>query len=77
MLAGDYSRIVGDKPKPSGLRSREQIIAVMVRIGMADRVGEARELLPETVDLDRDAVLLLQLGLSIDRVADRLGTDAW
>jgi DNA-binding NarL/FixJ family response regulator len=68
---------MGDKPKPSGLRSREQIIAVMLRIGMSDKIAEARELLPETVDLDRDATLLLKLGLSMDRVADRLGTDAW
>ena len=49
----------------------------MRRVGLADRIGEARDLLPEVVDLDRDRPLLIQLGLSIDRIANDLGAGPW
>lgn len=44
---------------------------------MADRIPEAREILPEVVDIDRDAGLLLQLGLSIDRLVNDMGGGPW
>jgi carbamate kinase len=61
----------------SGERTRGQIEQVMRRTGLGDRIGEARRLLPETVDLDRDGEVLLTLGLSIDRIADELGAGPW
>ncbi len=61
----------------SSERTRTQIEQVMRRIGLSDRIEEAHRLLPEVVDLDRDARLLLGLGLSIDRIADDLGAGPW
>ena len=58
-------------------RSRSEIEAIMRQIGLSDRIGEAREILPDVVDIDRDADMLLRLGLSIDRIVDRLGGSAW
>lgn len=59
------------------LRSREQIEDVMKRIGMSDRIPEARQVLPEVVDLDRDSDLLLRFGLSLDRIVDEMGGGPW
>jgi hypothetical protein len=61
----------------SSERTRNEIEQVMRRIGLSDRIGEARRVLPEVVDLDRDALLLLGLGLSMDRIADELGAGPW
>jgi hypothetical protein len=61
----------------SSERTRTQIEQVMRRIGLSDRIEEAQRVLPEVVDLDRDARLLLGLGLSIDRIADDLGAGPW
>jgi hypothetical protein len=49
----------------------------MRRVGLADRVAEAQQVLPEVVDLDRDEQLLYRLGLSLDRIVDGLGGSAW
>lgn len=59
------------------LRSRGEIIDIMRRIGLGDRVAEAQRILPEVVDLDRDEQLLYGLGLSLDRIVDELGGSAW
>lgn len=59
------------------LRQRSEIITVMQRAGLGDRVAEAQQTLPEVIDLDRDAQLLDRLGLSLDRIVDRLGGSAW
>lgn len=61
----------------SSERTRAQIEQVMRRVGLSDRIAEAQRVLPEVVDLDRDAQLLLGLGLSMDRVADDLGAGPW
>ena len=58
-------------------RTRAEIEQIMRRIGLADRIEDAHRELPEVVDLDRDALLLLRLGLSIDRIADALGSAPW
>ena len=58
-------------------RPRSQIIDLMRRIGLADRVAEAEQVLPEVVDLDRDEQLLHRLGLSLDQIVDGLGGSAW
>ena len=44
---------------------------------MSDRIPEARRVLPEVVDLDRDADLLLRFGLSLDRIVDDMGGGPW
>jgi hypothetical protein len=69
--------MTGQGRSASRQRSRSEIEAVMRQIGLSDRIGEAREILPEVVDIDRDADLLLRLGLSMDRIVDRLGGSAW
>jgi hypothetical protein len=65
------------KRRSSNERTRTEIEQVMRRIGLSDRIEEARRLLPEVVDLDRDSLLLLRLGLSMDRIADELGAGPW
>ena len=59
------------------LRQRGEVITVMRRVGLGDRVAEAQQTLPEVIDLDRDEQLLYRLGLSLDRIVDRLGGSAW
>jgi hypothetical protein len=59
------------------LRSRDQIERIMRRIGRAHQIPAARKVLPEVVDLDRDANLLQQFGLSVDRIVDELGGGPW
>jgi hypothetical protein len=59
------------------VRPRTDIIAIMRRIGLTDRLAEAAQILPEMVDLDRDAQLLDRLGLGLDRIVDRLGDGPW
>jgi hypothetical protein len=59
------------------LGQRGEIITMMRRVGLGDRVAEAQQVLPEVIDLDRDQQLLYRLGLSLDRIVDRLGGSAW
>ena len=59
------------------LRERGEVISVMRRVGLGDRVAEAQQTLPEVIDLDRDEQLLYRLGLGLDRIVDRLGGSAW
>jgi hypothetical protein len=57
------------------LREKQEVLAVMRRLGMADKVEEAEALLPDVVDLDRDWELFLTLGidLNVDTLKNRLG----
>jgi carbamate kinase len=71
-------------PPPTGVeradssrRPRREIERVMRQVGLRDRIGEARRLLPDVVDLDRDGRVLQALGLNIDRIADDLGAGPW
>jgi len=50
---------------------------LMRRLGMTDQLAEAETRLPDPVDVDRDGVLLEELGLSMDLIVDRLGGSAW
>lgn len=52
---------------------RAHVLDVMRRTGMHDRMDEARRVLPDPVDLDRDQLLLRGLGLSADALVRRLG----
>lgn len=54
-------------------RTKQQILALMRRLGKTDRIDEARQLLPDLVDLDRDGHLLTQLGISVDSAVNELG----
>ena len=58
-------------------RRRSEIEEIMRRIGMGDRIPEARRILPDIVDLDRDDRLLADLGLGLDVIVDQLGGSAW
>ena len=69
--------MAGQEQGAGPLRTREQIETVMRRIGMADRIPEARKVLPEIVDLNRDTDLLLRFGLSLDRIVNQLGGGPW
>lgn len=59
------------------IRSRDEIVQVMRRVGAADRVPEAMQRLPPVVDLDRDGDLLQRLGLTLDHLVDEFGGSAW
>ena len=61
--------MTGHERGAGSLRSRQQIEDVMRRIGMSDRIPEARRVLPEVVDIDKDSDLLLRLGLSLDQLS--------
>jgi hypothetical protein len=58
-------------------QTREQVIDLMRRLGMQDRIPEAQSILPDPVDLKRDADKLAKLGLSFDMIVDQLGGSAW
>jgi hypothetical protein len=54
-------------------RAKSDVLDLMRRVGLADRVAEAEATLPDVVDLRRHADLLAHLGLGPDALADRLG----
>lgn len=53
--------------------SKADVIAMMRRLGMHDRIDEARRDLPERIDLDRDGDKLRALGLGVDSIVNELG----
>jgi hypothetical protein len=53
--------------------TKDQVIALMHRMGLQDRIAEAEHLLPAVVDLYRNERLLARLGLGIDEATDALG----
>jgi hypothetical protein len=53
--------------------ARGDVIAVMRRVGMYDRIDAAKKELPEVIDLDRDHKLLDHMGLSRSGLIDQLG----
>jgi len=54
-------------------RSKADVLDLMRRLGMHDRLAAAQAQLPDVVDLRRHADLLARLGLGVDTVVDRLG----
>ena len=54
-------------------RAKRDIVALMRRLGKSDRIDEAERILPDPVDLDRDAHLLAQLGIGMDSAFNELG----
>jgi hypothetical protein len=57
--------------------SKQQVIELMRRLGMHDRVAEAERDLPDIIDLERDGAVLARLGLSVDAAVSQLGGSAW
>ena len=49
------------------------MLRVLRRAGITENVDELALVLPETVDLDRDAELLARHGISHDELISRLG----
>jgi hypothetical protein len=61
----------------AGTRSKRDIVALMRRLGRTDRIDEAERILPDPVDLDRDAHLLTQLGMGMDSAFNELGASPY
>jgi hypothetical protein len=61
----------------SDTRSKQQVLELMRRLGLHDRIEQAERDLPEVVDLTRDGEMLERLGLSVDRAVNGLGGSAW
>jgi hypothetical protein len=59
------------------VKTRNEIVVLMHRLDLEGRIGEAEMRLPETVDLDRDAAVLAELGLDFDGIVSDLGGSAW
>ena len=57
--------------------SKEDALNVMRRLGLADRIEEAKRRLPDPVDLVHDSAILTDLGLTFDAIVDQLGGSAW
>jgi hypothetical protein len=54
-------------------RSKQDILALMRRMGRGDQIDEAKRILPDPVDLNRDEHLLARLGMSVDSAFNELG----
>jgi hypothetical protein len=53
---------------------KKNLLALLRRSGVTEKtVNEIAEHLPELVDLDRDGKLLLQYGITRDRLVSRMG----
>jgi hypothetical protein len=57
--------------------TKAQVVAIMRRLGMEDKIDQALRELPDVIDIDRDANKLRQLGLGLDTVVDELGGSPW
>jgi hypothetical protein len=59
------------------VRAKADVLALMRRLGLDERIGEATLRLPDPVDLVRDSATLADRGLTFDAIIDRLGGSAW
>ena len=55
------------------MRARDDILALMRRLGLDARWSEAALRLPDPVDLERDSALLSEVGLTLAAIVDDLG----
>jgi hypothetical protein len=61
---------MAEEPHPTKL----QVIEIMRRIGLHDRIPEALQVLPDVIDVYRDGALLSRLGLGDrDAIRNKLG----
>jgi hypothetical protein len=57
--------------------TKAQVIALMRRLGMEDKIDQALRELPDVIDTDRDANKLRRLGLGLDIIVNELGGSPW
>jgi hypothetical protein len=57
--------------------TKAQVVAIMRRLGMEDKIDQALRELPDVIDIDRDGNKLRQLGLGLDTIVDELGGSPW
>jgi hypothetical protein len=57
--------------------SKDDVLTLMRRLGMHDRIEQAERELPDPVNLTRDGDLLARLGLDFDAAVNRLGGSSW
>jgi hypothetical protein len=53
--------------------SKEQVLALMRRLGMHDKLARAERELPDVIDLTTDQDRLAAFGLGVDEATDRMG----
>lgn len=58
-------------------RSKRDVLMLMRRLGKNDRIDEAERILPDPVDLDRDAQLLTRLGMGVDSAFNEMGASPY
>ena len=61
----------------SETRSKRDVLTLMRRLGKTDRIDEAERILPDPVDLDRDAHLLTRLGMGVDSAFNEMGASPY
>lgn len=59
------------------IKAKRDVLALMRRLGLDERIEEAALRLPDPVDLVRDSAILTDLGLAFDAIVDQLGGSAW
>ncbi len=52
---------------------RDEVIALMRRVGLRDGIAQAQATLPDPVDTDRDADALAKVGVYRERLTELLG----
>ena len=57
--------------------TKGQVVAIMRRLGMEDKIDQALRELPDVIDIDRDEKKLRQLGLGLDTIVNELGGSPW
>lgn len=57
--------------------TKAQVIAIMRRLGMEDKIDRANRELPDVIDVERDSNKLRELGLSLDTIVNELGGGPW
>jgi hypothetical protein len=57
--------------------TKAQVVAIMRRLGMEDKVDQALRELPDVIDIDRDGKKLRELGLGLDTIVNELGGSPW
>ena len=57
--------------------TKAQVVAIMRRLGMEDKIDQALRELPDVIDIDRDGEKLRQLGLGLDTIVNELGGSPW
>ncbi len=59
------------------VKAKADVLTLMGRLGLDERIEEAALRLPDPVDLVRDSAILTDLGLTFDAIVDQLGGSAW